>query len=353
MKPIIGITMGDPSGIGPEIVIKALNEASVYQKCEPVVFGDGGALREACVFSGVDLRINVIKSIGDRGDRAARHGVVDCLEISSLDEADRVPGVVSASCGNASFSYITEAIKLALESELDAVVTGPINKEALNLAGHHFAGHTEIFAHYTSTERGSFAMLLSSGALRVIHATTHVSMRQACDLITEDRILSVIRLAALACNLMGIKAPRIAVAGFNPHSSENGLFGTEECDAIIPAISRALDDGLNVEGPISPDTVFVKAVAGVYDIVVAMYHDQGHIPLKLHGFRMDPGTGRLTSVSGINTTIGLPIIRTSVDHGTAFDKAGKNLANPESLLEAIELAVVMALTKREACGGEA
>lgn len=348
MKPVIGITMGDPAGIGPEITVKALNDLSVYEKCDPVVFGDAGALLDACACCGIGLKINRIAS---PDGRLSSLGAVDCVDINPLDSSDRKPGVISAKCGDASFRYVTSAIKLAMESKLDAVVTGPINKAALNLAGHHFAGHTEIFAHYTGAEKGSFAMMLSSGSLRVIHVTTHVPLRRACELITEERVLSTIGLAAQACRSMGIASPKIAVAGLNPHSSEGGLFGTEEKDAIIPAISRAKSGGMTVEGPVPPDTVFVKAAAGAYDIVVAMYHDQGHIPLKLHGFRMDAETGAFSSVSGINTTIGLPIIRTSVDHGTAFDKAGKNMANPESLLDAIELAVIMAESKRNPGAG--
>lgn len=348
MKPVIGITMGDPAGIGPEITVKALSCLSVYEKCEPVVFGDAGALLDACACCGIDVKINRVAS---PDDRSASFGIVDCVDINPLDSADRKPGAVSAKCGDASFRYITGAIRLAMESKLNAVVTGPISKAALNMAGHHFAGHTEIFAHYTGAEKGSFAMMLSSGSLRVIHVTTHVPLRRACELITEARVLSTIELAARACLSMGIALPRIAVAGLNPHSSEDGLFGTEERDAIIPAISKARACGMTVDGPVPPDTVFVKAAAGAYDIVVAMYHDQGHIPLKLHGFRMDALTGVFSSVSGINTTVGLPIIRTSVDHGTAFDRAGKNMANPESLLDAIGLAVIMAKTGRKPGAG--
>lgn len=336
--------MGDPAGIGPEITVRALNSAAVYEKCRPVVFGDAGALLDACVCCGIELKINRIAS---PEECTSIYGVIDCADISPLDREERKPGIVSARCGNASFNYITGAISLAMESRLDAVVTGPINKAALNMAGHSFAGHTEIFAHYTGAEKGSFAMMLSCGNLRVLHVTTHVSLRAACEIITEERVSSAIRLAELACVSMGIESPRIAVAGLNPHSSEDGLFGTEEKEAIAPAILNARAAGMNAEGPVPPDTVFVKAVAGVYDIVVAMYHDQGHIPLKLHGFRMDAATGALLSVSGVNTTVGLPIIRTSVDHGTAFDRAGKNSANPESMLEAIEMAVVMAKSRKE------
>jgi 4-hydroxythreonine-4-phosphate dehydrogenase len=247
---------------------------------------------------------------------------------------------VGARSGEASFQYVVKAIKDAMAGLTAGVVTGPINKEAINLAGHHYAGHTEIFADYTRTR--NYGMLLSGGGLNVIHVTTHVSMREACDRITRDRVLEVIRLADLALKLMGKEPRRIGVAGFNAHASENGLFGDQEAKGIIPAIEAARAEGLDVTGPVPPDTVFVKALGGQFDVVVAMYHDQGHIPLKLCGFRMDPKTGLYSQMSGINTTIGLPIIRTSVDHGTAFGKAGKNRANEESLVDAIKLAVTFA-----------
>ncbi len=254
-----------------------------------------------------------------------------------------VPGVVSAACGDAAFSYITHGISLAKSGAVAAVVTGPIHKEALNLAGHHFDGHTEIFARYTDTN--NYAMLLASGNLRVIHVTTHVSLRQACDLIRTPRVLDTIRLAVRALQELGIPNGRIAVAGLNPHSSDNGLFGDEEAREILPAIEAARAEGIHVTGPVPPDSVFVRALGGEFDMVVAMYHDQGHIPLKLAGFRLDPATGKYESMSGINTTIGLPIIRTSVDHGTAFDRAGRGVANEGSMVEAIEVAVQMANAK--------
>ncbi len=254
-----------------------------------------------------------------------------------------VPGEVSAACGDAAFSYVTARHQLAKSGAAAAVVTGPINKEALNLAGHHFDGHTEIFARYTNTK--NYAMLLASGNLRVIHVTTHVSLRQACDLIRTPRVLDTIRLAVRALKELGIANGRIAVAGLNPHSSDNGLFGDEEAREIAPAIEAARAEGIHVTGPVPPDSVFVRALGGEFDMVVAMYHDQGHIPLKLAGFRLDPATGKYESMSGINTTIGLPIIRTSVDHGTAFDRAGRGVANEGSMVEAIEVAVQMANAK--------
>ena len=231
-----------------------------------------------------------------------------------------------------------------MEEKVQAVVTAPINKKSLNMAGHAYNGHTEIFAEYTGTK--DFAMLLASKTLRVIHVSTHCSLRDACDKVKKDRILEVIKLAYKGMNQLGIQHPKIGVAGLNPHSSENGLFGYEEERQIIPAIEEAKKVGIDVTGPESPDTVFVKCQAGQYDIVVAMYHDQGHIPLKLSGFQYDLKEDKYKSVSGINCTIGLPIIRTSVDHGTAFGKAGEGRANEESMLDAIFAGVEMAKNRR-------
>jgi 4-hydroxythreonine-4-phosphate dehydrogenase len=261
-----------------------------------------------------------------------------------MQHGDYAFGEIRAKSGDAAFQYVLKALNDALAKTITAVVTCPINKEAINLAGHQFAGHTEIFAHYTNTI--NYGMLLSAGtnetSLNVIHATTHVSLRKACDLISRERVLKTILLGDLALKLMGRKTRRIAVAGFNPHSSENGLFGDEEERAIIPAIQEAKAQGLDITGPVPPDTVFVKALGGQFDIVVAMYHDQGHIPLKLMGFTMEKGTNSFTSMRGINSTIGLPIIRTSVDHGTAFDKAGKNESHEGSLLDALDMAIAFA-----------
>jgi len=338
MKPVIAITPGDPSGIGAEVTLKALAQETFYDQCIPLVVGDGAVLRDAISFTGSPLRL---RPVSEPEEARGRFGTVDLLDQRLLSAGDWTYGRVGRASGEAAFQYIVRAIGLANARRVDAVVTGPINKEAIHLAGHPFSGHTEIFAHYTHTT--DYAMLLISGNLRVIHCTTHVSMRQACDMITEKRVGVTIRLAQRAMEAMGMPGGTIGVAGLNAHCSENGLFGTEEADAIIPAIERARAEGLRVEGPVPPDTVFVKALAGQYDIVVAMYHDQGHIPLKLHGFRMDPATGLFSSVSGVNTTIGLPIIRTSVDHGTAFDRAGRNVSNAESMEEALALAVRMAL----------
>lgn len=337
MRPVLAITMGDPAGIGPEICVKALSHEKLYDICVPVVIGDAIAMRDAIAFTNSTLKLSLIHHISEaRGEK----GTIDLVDVGALKPEDYQYGVVRAGCGEAAFRYIERGIQYALDGDAAAVVTGPINKEALHAAGHFFSGHTEIFAHFTNTS--NYGMMLMGGGLRVIHCTTHVSMRQACDLITMDRVYNTIKLAGQALREIGLSGKKIGVAGFNAHSSENGLFGDEEARAIIPAIEKAQQEGINVEGPVPPDTVFVKALAGQYAIVVAMYHDQGHIPLKLIGFKLDPDTGLFTSMSGINTTIGLPIIRTSVDHGTAFDRAGKNIANEESLIDAIELAVDMA-----------
>jgi 4-hydroxythreonine-4-phosphate dehydrogenase len=337
-RPVLGISIGDPAGIGPELCVKALARQEIYAACVPVVYADALVLEDALAVTGRNFALNPVKN---PQAAAGKHGTIDFIDAGILTQkGDYAYSTVAAKSGDASFQYVVNAIKDALAGSTAGVVTGPVNKEALNLAGHHYAGHTEIFAEYTHTK--NYGMLLSGGGLNVIHVTTHVSMREACDRITTERVLNVIRLADRALRLMGKEKRRIGVAGFNPHASENGLFGDEEARAISPAIQAARTEGLDVTGPVPPDTVFVKALGGVFDVVVAMYHDQGHIPLKLCGFRLDKATGLFTQMSGINATIGLPIIRTSVDHGTAYDRAGKNTSNEGSLVEAIEMAVTFA-----------
>ena len=334
-KPILGISIGDPSGIGPEICIKALCRKEIYEKAVPVVYADKQVLLDGFEVTGKHFTLN---ALNDPRDAKGAFGAIDYMEAGIITrKGEYAYSTVGAKSGGASFQYVINAIKDAMEGKTAGVVTGPINKEAINMAGHNYAGHTEIFADYTKTK--NYGMLLSGGGLNVIHCTTHVSMREACDLITKERVLNTIHLAERSLRLMGREKRRIAVAGFNAHCSENGLFGNEEERAIIPAIKAARAEGLDVTGPVPPDTVFVKALGGQFDVVVAMYHDQGHIPLKLCGFKMDPQTGLYSSMSGINATIGLPIIRLSVDHGTAFGKAGKNRANEESLVDAINMAI--------------
>lgn len=343
MRPILAITMGDPAGIGPEITVRALSHQKVHQCSLPLVIGDACCLEKAITLLNSPLKLKEVTRPDQVEDSP---GTLHVLDLKRMTPSTHQWGQISREAGEAAFQYVVTGIRLAMDKQVEGVVTGPINKEAIHLAGHFFSGHTEIFAEYTGTQ--DYAMMLASGQLRVIHVTTHVSMRQAADLIVKERVLRTIRLAHEALREIGIDSGRIAVAGFNCHASENGLFGSEEGEHIAPAIQLAKQEGILVEGPSPPDTVFVKALAGQYDMVVAMYHDQGHIPLKLSGFKMDPETGRFTSMSGINTTIGLPIIRTSVDHGTAFDIAGKGIANEESLVDAIELAARMAVARRTA-----
>lgn len=332
----IAITMGDPAGIGPEIVVKALANKEVYEKCIPVVIGDYEALQDAVRFSKLDLTLSEIHG---PADAQGRYGSVEFINLNYLKPGSWVYKENSALCGEVAFQYVVCAIHFAMEEKVDAVITAPISKESINMAGHHYSGHTEIFAEYTGTR--DYAMLLASGNLRVIHVTTHCALIEACRLIRKERVLTVIKLADKGCRLLGIDNPRIGVAGLNPHCSEDGLFGTEEASEIIPAIQEAKKLGMNVEGPVPPDTVFVKCKSGIYDIVVAMYHDQGHIPLKLNAFRWDEERKEYRSVRGINCTIGLPIIRASVDHGTAFGKAGEGTANADSMLDAIEAGLKM------------
>lgn len=340
MKPRIGITMGDPAGIGAEITVKALAHEEIYGQCIPIVIGDYVPLREAIDFCGLKLNLREIQSAEEA---QGNFGTIDYINLDLLTPGSFTYKNVQKLCGEASFQYIVKGIQMAMDRKIQAVVTGPINKESINLADHHYSGHTEIFADYTHTP--DYAMLLIGQNLKVIHATTHCSMRDACDYIKHDRVLSVIKLADEGMRLLGNGNPKIAVAGLNAHSSENGLFGWEEEKEIIPAIEDARKMGICVDGPVPPDTVFVKCAAGQYDIVVAMYHDQGHIPLKLSGFKLDLETNRYSSLSGVNCTIGLPIIRSSVDHGTAYGKAGEGRANEESMMDAIQTGIIMAKNK--------
>ncbi len=337
MKPFLAITMGDPSGIGPEISVKALKNDEVYAKCVPIIIGDYEALKIANEITKTNYKLHEIKN---PSEALGKKGTIDFINLSFLSPGNWEMKKVNKVSGDAAFNYVVTGIKLAMENKVQGVITGPINKEAIHLAGHNYSGHTEIFADYTNTK--DYGMVLMNDKIKVIHATTHVSMRKACDLITKERIYKIIHLAYDSLKVMGIENPKIGVAGLNAHASENGLFGEEEAKAIIPAISKAQEEGISVEGPIPPDTVFVKAVAGKYDIVVAMYHDQGHIPLKLLSFSFDSNN---TSVKGINYTAGLPIIRVSVDHGTAFDIAGENVASEQSLIDSIILGAKIAEQK--------
>jgi 4-hydroxythreonine-4-phosphate dehydrogenase len=340
MKPLIAITMGDPSGIGPEIIVKSLLEKTIYDRCRPLVFGDSRVMNKALEICKSSLVINSIKEIKDA---SFEYGTIDVFDLQNVDIENFEYGKVSANAGNAAFEAIRTVISMAMDGKVDATVTAPINKESINLAGHHFSGHTEIYAHFTDTKK--YAMLLADDTLRVIHATTHVPLRQACDIISEERIQDVIMLLHNACVQFGIEKPKIGVAGLNPHSGDGGLFGTEDAEIIAPAIKKAQLAGFIVEGPVPPDTLFTKAIQGKYDGCVAMYHDQGHIPFKLNGFKWNNTTQSMESVTGVNITLGLPIIRTSVDHGTAFDVAGRGIASADAMTIAIDYAIKMAHSK--------
>lgn len=339
-KSLIGITMGDPTGIGPEIAVKALNLREIYSICRPVIIGDADVISQICQITKLNLRMNPVEKVS-KGKY--QYGTLDILNMDNVDINKLVYKKVSKMGGKASLDYIYKAIDLAMNKEIQAVVTGPIHKKAINLAGCPHAGHTEIFAERTHTK--DYAMMLVEGNFRVVHVSTHLSLRQACGFVKRDRVLTVIRLANNAMKDLGIESPRIAVPGLNPHAGDEGLFGNEEEKEIVPAIDMAKKEGIQVDGPIPPDSVFVKLKGGKYDVSLAMYHDQGHIPAKLLSWAWDEEAQKWTVMSGINTTLGLPIIRASVDHGVAYGKAGEGKANPQSLIEAIKLAVEFARHK--------
>lgn len=320
MTGTIAITMGDPAGIGPEIVAKSF-DGDLPGGMRAVVVGDEKIMRRAVKLLGLSMEINVVEVPADGRFEA---GAMDLVPASELP-GDLPFGTLDARAGRAAYDYVERATRLAMGGKVEAVCTAPLNKEAMRLAGIEYPGHTEILADLTGTE--DYAMMLVAPDLRVIHVSTHVSLGEAIARATPERELATIRLADEAMRRIGISEPRIAVAGINPHAGENGLFGDEEAERIVPAISQAKEEGFAVSGPWSADTVFLAARRGDFDIVVVQYHDQGHIPIKLLGFE-----------SGVNVTVGLPFFRTSVDHGTAFDIAGTGRADHRSLLAALDLA---------------
>jgi len=326
--------MGDPAGIGAEIIVKALSRKGIYQKSRPVVIGSKSVMADALEFTHSKLKLNLVEDLSELKDE---YGIIDLIDLKNITLNEFNYGKVNATAGQASLDYIYKGIELAMAEKINAVVTGPIHKESIKAAGSSHPGHTEIFATRTNTK--DYAMMLADDHFRVIHVSTHVSLRKACDLVKKERVLTVIHLADKALKDLGVKQPNIAVAGLNPHAGEGGFFGREEIDEIIPAINEARKDGINVEGPIPPDTIFSKVLGKQYDIAVVMYHDQGHIPMKVMGFKYDKKTNKWSSMSGVNVTVGLPIIRVSVDHGVAFGKAGEGRANEESMVEAIKVAI--------------
>ncbi|WP_426983951.1 4-hydroxythreonine-4-phosphate dehydrogenase PdxA [Brevibacillus borstelensis] len=325
-KPIIAITMGDAAGVGPEIIMKALRDRAIYDACRPFVIGDAKMLERVKGVVGSDL---VVRSISSIEQAAFEPGIVECLDLDLLPH-DLPFGVVSAEAGNAAFRYLEKAISLANEKLIDAICTAPLNKEALHKGGHLYPGHTEILAELTGTE--DYSMMLSAPKLKVIHVTTHIGLIDAVKKINAERVYKVIKLAHETLQKAGYAQPRICVCGINPHAGENGLFGYgEEEEKIVPAVEKAQQEGIQAVGPLPADTLFFRTVRGDFDIVVAMYHDQGHGPVKVLGLE-----------AGVNITVGLPIIRTSVDHGTAFDIAGKGIADELSLKEALRQAIELA-----------
>ncbi|MHB1318364.1 MAG: 4-hydroxythreonine-4-phosphate dehydrogenase PdxA [Anaerolineae bacterium] len=331
--PVLGVTMGDPSGSGSEIVAKAWADPEVRRRARLVVLGDVMWMSRALDLVGLDAEVHAIEDVSDA---LYLDDAIDVIQATEVDLYGVVYGQVQARAGQVAYDTTIAGIDLALQGKIDALVTSAINKEALNLAGHHYDGHTGLLAYRTGAKK--VAMMLTAGDFRVVHVSTHCSLRQAIERVKADRVSDVIHLTHDALQQMGISTPRIAVAGLNPHSGEGGLFGDEEVLEIGPAIDRVRAEGLNVHPiPVPPDTVFyMMAENKAFDAVVAMYHDQGHIPTKLIGF-----------AQGVNITLGLPIIRTSVDHGTNFGKAGKGTAYATSMVCAITAAVEMVAGRSE------
>jgi 4-phospho-D-threonate 3-dehydrogenase / 4-phospho-D-erythronate 3-dehydrogenase len=329
MRPLLGMTVGDPAGIGPEIVLKAAGDPRV-EGARLLAIGSMEALRTAAE---VVPDAPQLRAVAGPADARFEQGTLDVVVVPS---DRRVPvGTLSAEAGKIAFDGVAHAVELALAGDIDGIVTAPLNKEAIALAGHPYPGHTEILAELTGTP--DFAMMLTALKLRVVHVTTHVGIRTMLERVTTERVLTTIRLADRALRDMGFERPSVGVAGLNPHAGEGGLFGDEERTTIAPAIAQAKAEGIDATGPWPADTLFGRAVAGDFDVAIAMYHDQGHIAVKVLGFE-----------TGVNATIGLPIVRTSVDHGTAFDIAGTGTASADSMVEAVLVGASMASARKEA-----
>ena len=330
-RPIIGVTMGDPAGIGPEIVIKALLNPEVQRISRPIVIGDYNVLKHTLKMLKVEgLEINRMERIDQT---KFTKGVIDLLDLNNVEYSKLKVGKVSAPAGRAAVEYLEKAIDLAMAKKIDAISTAPINKEAIHKAGYKYQGHTEILVKRTKTKK--YAMMFISDSLWVMLVTTHVPLKDISKELTRKKVLDTIKLAHETLKDIKKRKPRIGVAGLNPHAGEAGIFGEEDLKIIKPAVDKARRMGIDAKGPISPDAIFYLANVGMFDIVIAMYHDQGLIPLKLLAFNRS-----------VNITAGLPIIRTSVDHGTGFDIAGKGWANPSSLIEAIKAATLLVEQKR-------
>jgi len=323
-RPVIGITMGDPAGIGPEIVLKAMKNIEMYTVCKPLVIGSLDALESIEKVIETGLKINGINEV-DEG--LFCHGTVDVLDVDGFDTGKIKFGKIQKEAGLASYKYIERAVLLAKKNEIKAVATGPINKEAIKAAKIDFIGHTEMFGGLTGTEDPLTMFQVHS--LRVFFLSRHVSLRKACDLVKKDRIIEYVKRCNAALKMLGVERRKIAIAGLNPHSGEHGLFGDEDIKEIEPSVEALRCMGIDVEGPLAADSVYYQALKGKYDAVLSLYHDQGHIATKMVDFEKT-----------ISLTIGLPFLRTSVDHGTAFDIAGEGIAESISMEEAIKLAAL-------------
>jgi 4-hydroxythreonine-4-phosphate dehydrogenase len=342
MPPRVAITVGDSAGIGPEIVAKAIDHLQLAAKEGRValaIIGSWPTHIAMCTALGIENRA----SLQTETEFAAKPATISFLEAEQLPQI-HAPGSVTAAGGLLAYNAVVKSVRLAMAGQVDAICTAPLSKEGLSLAGKPYAGHTELLAELTGVT--SPVMMLAHGSFRVSHVTTHLALDQVSARVTPERITRVVELTDAILRQLGVAQPRLAVAALNPHAGEGGLFGRQDIEIVAPTISALASRGFTVEGPISGDTVFVKLRAGRYDAVVAMYHDQGHIPVKLLGFTVDPQTGQWNSLSGVNVTLGLPVIRTSVDHGTAFDIAGKGIASEQSLIEAIEFALTLAAKQK-------
>ena len=322
-RPIIAITIGDPAGIGPEVVAKALCNKVIYDMCRPLVVGESATIWAAIKLIKKPLTLHLLEKASDT---LGKFGVIDVLDMHNLEWNKVKVGQVSVECGRASMEFIEKAMQLALNHEVRGMVNAPINKEATMLAGYPGLGHLEYLAQATGAKE--YATMLAVGNLRCVHLTTHCSLREACDHVKRERILARLKLTDESFQRWGFGKPRIGVAALNPHAGEDGMFGREEIDEIVPAVREAANWGIDAHGPFPADSIFNHAINGAFDAVLVMYHDQGHIPVKVHGFE-----------KSVSVALGLPLLRTAVDHGTAFDIAGKGVANAESMAEAIKTAV--------------
>lgn len=326
-RPVIGITAGDPAGIGPEIILSALSAPALYELCRPLVIGDMGVISTAKKIAGSTIEL---KRVSNHSQGRYQAGAIDLLCISDLDFDETSWANPTIQTGKAMVDYIIKATDMAVNGELSAIVTCPINKKIMRIAGFDYNGHTELIAERTGTE--DFVMMMAGNRLKISLVTIHMPLRNVSGAISIENIFTTIKITGEALiKRFGIESPKIAVAGLNPHAGESGIFGNEENNIIIPAVEKSAKEGFNVSGPFPPDTIFYQALNGTYDAVVCMYHDQGLIPFKMVHF-----------TDGVNTTLGIPIVRTSVDHGTAYDIAGKGKADPGSLIAAIKMAAFQA-----------